>query len=51
MEMGLSLLANASMPLKFWDEAFRTSVYLINRLPSAPLHGVTPIEALLKVPL
>lgn len=33
VEYGLTLLANASVPLKFWDEAFKTSVYLINRLP------------------
>lgn len=48
--MGVTLLANASMPLHFQDEAFRTSVYLINRLPSAPLHGITLFEALFKVP-
>jgi hypothetical protein len=34
MEVGLSLLAQASMPLKFWDEAFFTATYLINRIPS-----------------
>jgi histone deacetylase 1/2 len=34
VEVGLSLLAYASMPLKYWDEAFLTAVYLINRLPS-----------------
>jgi hypothetical protein len=26
VEVGLSLLAYASMPLKFWDEAFLTAV-------------------------
>lgn len=31
VEGGLSLLAHASMPLKFWDEAFLSVVYLINR--------------------
>jgi histone deacetylase 1/2 len=34
VEIGLSLLAHASMPLKFWDDAFLTAVFLINRLPS-----------------
>lgn len=48
--MGLTLLAKASMPIKYWDEAFRTSVYLINRLPTTSLRGVSPIEALFKIP-
>jgi histone deacetylase 1/2 len=30
VEVGLSLLAHASMPLKFWDEAFLAATYLIN---------------------
>jgi hypothetical protein len=34
VEVGLSLLAHASMPLKFWDEPFISASYLINRLPS-----------------
>jgi histone deacetylase 1/2 len=33
VEVGLALLANASMPLKFSDEAFLTATYLINMLP------------------
>jgi histone deacetylase 1/2 len=28
VEVGLALLANAGMPLKFWDEAFLTATYL-----------------------
>jgi histone deacetylase 1/2 len=28
VEVGLSLLAHALMPLKFWDEAFQTAVFL-----------------------
>jgi hypothetical protein len=45
--MGLSLLAHASLPLKFWDEAFSTAVYLINRLPSKVIDDQTPFERLL----
>ncbi|WVZ95953.1 hypothetical protein U9M48_041653 [Paspalum notatum var. saurae] len=47
IEVGLSLLAQASMPLKFWDEAFPTATYLINRLPSKVIHDQTPFERLL----
>lgn len=47
VEVGLALLANASMPLKFWDEAFLTAVYLINRLPTKTIDYLTPIERLL----
>jgi hypothetical protein len=46
VETGLSLLAHASMPLKFWDEAFLTATYLINRLPSKVSHDLTPLECL-----
>jgi hypothetical protein len=43
----LSLLAHASVPLKFWDEAFSTAVFLINKLPSKVNHNETPYERLL----
>ena len=46
MENGLTLLANASLPLMFWNESFRTTVFLINRLPSSILKGQTPLEKL-----
>jgi hypothetical protein len=46
VETGLTLLANASMPLKFWDEAFTTTCFLINRLPSPLLHNKSPFEIL-----
>lgn len=45
-EMGLASLVKATMPLHYWDEAFRISVYLINRLPTPNLKGKTPIEVL-----
>jgi histone deacetylase 1/2 len=48
VEVGLALLANASMPLKFWDEAFLTATYLINLLPSKVINFDTPIQRLLK---
>lgn len=38
VEMGLTLLAHAHMPLSFWVSTLQTVVYLINLLPSiAPL--------------
>jgi hypothetical protein len=46
VEVGLALLANASMPLKFWDEAFQTADFLINRLPTLVLDHDSPIENL-----
>ena len=42
VEMGLSLLAHASAPLKFWDEAFLTAVFIINRLPTPVLNNDSP---------
>ena len=46
VEVGLSLLAHAHMPLKFWDEAFLTATYLTNRTPSKILNYSTPLERL-----
>jgi histone deacetylase 1/2 len=48
VEIGLALLAHASMPLKFWDEAFLAAVYLINRMPSKTIQNSTPLECLFK---
>jgi hypothetical protein len=47
VEVGLALLANASMPFKFWDEAFLTATFLINLLPSKVINHDTPVERLL----
>jgi histone deacetylase 1/2 len=46
VEVGHSLLAHSSMPLKFWDEAFAIAVFLINRLPSKVIQNQTPFECL-----
>jgi histone deacetylase 1/2 len=50
VEVGLSILAHASMPLKYWDEAFLTAVFLINRLPSKVISNDTPHDRLLGNP-
>jgi hypothetical protein len=49
IEVGLSLLARASMPLKFWDEAFLAATFLINRTPSKAIHYQTPLERLYQI--
>lgn len=46
VEVGLSLLSHASMPLKYWDEAFISAAYLINRVPSKTIGHTTPLERL-----
>jgi hypothetical protein len=43
------LLANASMPLKYWDEAFLTATFLINLLPSKVIDLQSPAERLLRI--
>ena len=47
VETGLTLLAHASVPLRFWSDAFSTACYLINRLPSRVISMQTPVERLL----
>lgn len=37
------------MPLTYWDEAFRTSVFLTNRLPKPVLANQSPFESLYSV--
>jgi histone deacetylase 1/2 len=46
VEVGLSLLAHAHMPLKFWNEAFLASTFLINRTPSRVIDFETPLDRL-----
>jgi hypothetical protein len=47
VEMGLALLAQASMPLKYWDQAFLTATHLINRTPTKLLDFDTSLHHLL----
>ena len=50
VETGLALLYHASVPLRFWDDAFQTAYYLINRLPTPILHHQSPFEKLFQAP-
>ena len=44
VETSLTLLAHASVPVKYWTAAFNTAVFLINRLPSSVLDHMSPHE-------
>ncbi|KAM0012969.1 putative RNA-directed DNA polymerase [Helianthus debilis subsp. tardiflorus] len=44
VETGLTLLAQANLPQKFWHFAFETAVYLISRLPSRISSNKSPYE-------
>ncbi|KAE8726643.1 hypothetical protein F3Y22_tig00006570pilonHSYRG00103 [Hibiscus syriacus] len=46
VEIGLSLLTHASMPLTYWTYAFATTVYLINRMSMPTLHLSSPFKKL-----
>ncbi|KAG6500437.1 hypothetical protein ZIOFF_040282 [Zingiber officinale] len=45
MAMARSLLKGTHMPARFWGEAVRHAVYLLNRLPTKALGDHTPFEA------
>lgn len=45
IEMAQSQLKEMNMPNYFWGEAVRHATYLINRLPTRAVTGVTPYEA------
>lgn len=44
VEVDLSLLAYAHMPLKYWDDAFLAATFLINRTSSRVINFTTPLE-------
>ena len=46
VETGLTLFAQADIPLKFWWEAFYNAIYLVNRISTPTLNHKTPFEAL-----
>ena len=45
MEMARSYLKEMKLPGMMWGEAVRHSIYVLNRLPTRALTGVTPYEA------
>jgi hypothetical protein len=51
VEMGLALMSHAHVPLHFWDDAFQTTCYLINHLPTPILKNASPFETLFCTPL
>jgi len=44
VDTSLALLAAASLPFRFWDEAFSSAVYIINILPTPVLKNLSPYE-------
>ncbi|KAG8500106.1 hypothetical protein CXB51_003624 [Gossypium anomalum] len=46
VETGLTLLAQANLPMKYWGYAFCSAVHLINRLPTPVLDGRSPYQSL-----
>jgi hypothetical protein len=46
VETGLSPLAQSQLPIRFWDKAFNTTGYLINRVPSKTISNDTPLHKL-----
>lgn len=44
VETSLALLSHSSLKLEFWDDAFSTAVYLINRLPTQVHQQISSLE-------
>ena len=49
IETTLTLLKNASLPEKFWDEVVSTSTFLINRMTTPILQHKSPYEVLFNI--
>ncbi|GJY75602.1 retrovirus-related pol polyprotein from transposon TNT 1-94 [Tanacetum coccineum] len=48
VETGITLLAQACVPQRFWHYAFDTTIYLINRMPSRTSTHKSPFEHIFK---
>jgi hypothetical protein len=49
VEVGMSLLDYAHMPLKYWNEAFRDATFLINRIASKVINHTSLLERPIKI--
>ena len=49
VETSITLLAHSSIPLRYYDDAFTTVAFLINRLPTKSLDYKSPLEVLYKI--
>jgi hypothetical protein len=47
--IGLALLSHASVPIRFWEDAFVTACYLINRMPTNILQNKSSFEIIFKI--
>jgi hypothetical protein len=43
-EVAHALMADKGMPHHYWAEAVVTAIYIMNRTPTAIVHGMTPEE-------
>lgn len=50
VETVFALLAQSSLPYKFWDDASKTAMFLINKLPISIVNGKIPCEKLYENP-
>ena len=48
-ETGLAMLFHSHMPTTYWLDAFCFAIYIINRLPTPLLKGISPFELLYDV--
>lgn len=46
VEIGLTLLHQTSLPLKYQSFAFQTAIYILNQLPSKAISNKSPFECL-----
>ena len=46
METDLALLYHAQIPLQYWEDAFQTACYMINRLPTSTIQNLSSYEKL-----
>lgn len=50
MGTSLTMLAHASVSLKYWNFAFESAVFLINHFPFATLNNKSPFQILFNQP-